>query len=286
MSGNTVWRIAGRSVVPLVRHRHSHEIWQDAAGAVYGEDAAYDAPRNRWLIGLWRLDPAGRLAELLPLTDRPPAGCGPLHDAAGNSYAFAGPRAGRGLILVRRDPAGAVVEVAHGFQGVNGKAWAPDGALWVADGAAVRRIAPDGGVRTMGGDPLAGVPHGDHPRLLGVAPLPGGGALVADYDHRVVREIKPDGRVVDRWRGGLLWAPAGIAVSGGAVYLLEARPEQVSVFLEALGPAVRVRRIAADGGVTTLAAVGARASGLLPVALLLTVVSVAALLLARRRRRA
>jgi hypothetical protein len=199
VSGNTVWRIAGREVVALVRHRHSHAIWQDAAGAVYGEDLAYDAPRDRWLTGFWRLDPAGRLEELLPLSDRPPAGA--------------------------------------------------------------------------------------HPRLLGLAVMPEGGALVADYDHRVLREITPDGRVVDRWHGGLLWAPAGVAVSRGMVYLLEARPEQISVFLEALGPAVRVRRISADGTVTTLAAVGGRTMTwiLLPVAAAIAGLAALRSLLRRRR---
>jgi hypothetical protein len=271
-----------------VRHRHSHEIWQDSQGAVYGEDLSYDAPRALWVTALWRLDPSGRLDEIQPPTAELPDGMGLWHDEARNSYAFAWPRGERkDYVLYRRSPDGTVTEIAGGFTGVNGKSWGPDGSLWVTDGAAVKRIAPGGAVETVGGDPLGGVSHGEHPRLLGLAALGGGGALVADYDHHAVREITPDGRVRERWFSGRFWSPAGVAVKGGAVYLLEARPESVSVFLESLGPAVRVRRIDPGGRITTLGTV--RATAALPAGpLLLAVLAVsllgAVLLLARRRR--
>lgn len=150
---------------------------------------------------------------------------------------------------------GALEKIAEGFAARQGQARAPDGSLWAVDGARLRRIAPDGRVATVGGDPLGGVSHGEPPRLRGVALRPDGSALVADYDHHCIREVKPDGRVSVLFRSGLLWSPSGVATAGGAVYLLESRPESVSAPLEALGSAVRVRRIAPDGSVETLAVV-------------------------------
>ena len=42
----------------------------------------------------------------------------------------------------------------------------------------LRRTGADGAVTAVGGDPLAGVAHGDYPRLLGLAVEPDGRLLV------------------------------------------------------------------------------------------------------------
>jgi streptogramin lyase len=185
--------------------------------------------QGRWLRSLWSLNPAGRVET----------------KAAGEP-----PK-----------PAG--------LAAVNARVRGPEGALYVTDGQAVRRIDPDGQVVTLGGDPLAGVSHGEHPRLLGLA-VRNGSVLVADADHGVVLEITPGGEVVDRWRSGPLWAPAGIAVSDGNIYLLESRPENLLMLLERIGPWARVRRwrggeletIAVAGGWGKSVMVGVALAGL------------------------
>ena len=248
---NSVWRIGpGGELEKLVSGRHSHPIQLDGQGRLHGEHVTYDAATGQWSRSLWTLDSEGRLMEGAPSS-------------------------------------GALERIADGFTLRQGRAWAPDGSLWVVDGARLRRIAPDGSVSTIGGDPLGGVDHGEHPRLLGVALRPGGGAFVADYDHHCVREVAPDGRVSVFFKSGLLWSPSGVATAGGAVYVLEGRPERASAPLEALGPAVRVRKVGPDGAVETLAAVGgSRAARAVAAGLVVVVVLLAILVIRRRRARA
>jgi streptogramin lyase len=210
---NSVWRVEkDGEVVRLLTGRHSHDLFQDEQGALYGEHVVYE--QGRWLRSTWRLDPSGRFET----------------EAAGEP-----PK-----------PAG--------LAAVNAKVRGPGGELYVTDGQAVRRIDPDGKVVTLGGDPLAGVAHGEHPRLLGLAVL-NGSVLVADADHGMVREITPAGEVIDRWSSGPLWSPAGLAVKEGDVFVLESRPENLLMLLERIGPWARVRQWKGNG-LETIAVVG------------------------------
>jgi hypothetical protein len=69
--------------------------------------------------------------------------------------------------------------------------------------------------------------------------------------HRVLK-IAPDGKVESVLRAERPWSPTGVAVHGGAVYVLEytnanGGPDQ--------GWLPRVRRLGRDGKVTTLATI-------------------------------
>jgi hypothetical protein len=296
---NTIWRLENGRPVPILRGKHSHEIHVDAAGNLYGEHLAYRQAGERWLLSLWRLTPDGREVQLAPPSDTVelPRGLGSLRDRQGNTYAFRDSfQRVDAVELYRRSPAGEAVFLAGGppghadgrgaaarFTGIQGKVLGADGALYVTDGATVRRISPDGMVTTVGGDPLAGVSHGERPRLLGLAVGRRGEVLVADYDHRSVREIGSDGHVREVWRSGRYWAPSGVAAGGGAVYVLEARPEALG-FLGRSAPFARVWRLGPGGSRTLLATVG-RWNPTIAWAPLLVIGAAAGLLTLRRRRR-
>lgn len=221
---NSVWRVEeDGGLVRLVTGRHSHDLFEDAQGALHGEHVVYDAPRDRWLRSNWRLDPSGRLETPSALPAE--------------------------VVRARR--------TSEKLAAVNARVWGPEGELYVTDGPAVRRIDPDGKVTTLGGDPLAGVSHGEHPRLLGLAVTPTRTILVADADHGVVREIAPGSDVVELFRSGPLWSPAGVTVApDGDVYVLESRPENLLMLLERIGPWARVRKWQGDALETVAVAGG------------------------------
>ena len=145
---------------------------------------------------------------------------------------------------------------------------APDGSLYFVDaGARVRRIGPDGIITTVaggGGSSADDIPAAQSrlgaPRGLAVGP--DGSLYVAEVTAHKVRRITPDGmirRVAGTGFAGfggdggaataaLLRQPFGVAVADdGTVYIVEEGN-------------VRIRRVAADGTITTLAGSGTRCS--------------------------
>jgi hypothetical protein len=78
--------------------------------------------------------------------------------------------------------------------------------------------------------------------IMGVAADRDGNAYLAYLHERKLKKVGRDGKVSVVLENAGGWAPCGVTTRNGSVYVLEFR---------GLGD-VRVRRIAADGGVTTL----------------------------------
>ena len=147
-----------------------------------------------------------------------------------------------------RDGAGATAQ----FTGIDGMAWAGDGALLVADGPYVRSVTTDGVVTTLGAKPLTGDSFGED--LMGIAAGESGTFLVADYSARRVLRIGADASLSETHTTRFLWAPTGVVEKDGAVYVLEHLRLPFAILGDlAVGPYLRIERIAADGSVTTLA---------------------------------
>jgi|HubBroStandDraft_3_1064219.scaffolds.fasta_scaffold00801_3 tetratricopeptide (TPR) repeat protein len=265
-----LWQVdaRGRAAV-LLEGVHAHELYGDSGGALYGDDLVWDGGWRSWRRGFWRLDPAGRLTDVLPPALEVPPGMGLLADRRGNRYAFGRRGAGGALVLFRRAPGGTVTSLAGGgpgqadghgaaagFERVRAVRWGPDGALYASDGAAVRRITLNGDVSTLGGNPVGGLRE-PWPLLLGLAIDPRGHVLVADQARAGLLEITPGGAVSVRLEGGPFWSPAGVVADRRGIYVLEARPARASArMLGWLGPRLRVRRLTANRAPVTLARVG------------------------------
>ena len=151
-------------------------------------------------------------------------------------------------------------------------AFGPDGSLYVADGGnnVVRRIAPDGTITTVAGNGTAGSSGDGGPATAAQIDTPhavavdGAGVLyVADSASSRVRRVTPDGIIttvagtgVDGFSGdggpgssAMLRNPKGLKVGpDGALYISD-------------GLNHRVRRLAADGTITTVAGNGADTTG-------------------------
>ena len=100
-----------------------------------------------------------------------------------------------------------------------------------------------------------GNPNFPHPALRGLAVDSDGTVYAAAVGcHRVVR-ITPDGKVEVVLKAERPWSPTGVALHGGDVYVLEYTNANGG---PADGWTPRVRKLARDGRVTTLATLGPR----------------------------
>lgn len=270
----TVWRLDARGALrvfrPGVRGRHVHELTVDDGGNVYGADLTYEPGAQRWVTAVWRRTRAGVETYLVAPTERPPRGAGVVRDAQGNAYAVEQDNhTKRETLLLKRTPGGEVSVLAGGAYGhADGKgasarfgsvvalALGRDGTLYLTDGAAVRRVWPDGTVRTIGraadvkheGDARTGADH--HSGFYGLTADADGRVFVADHGRRRVLRFAPGGAGASVLRSEPPWSPTGVAVDkDGLLYVLEVGPASPA------GVGTRVRRLAPDGSVRLLATV-------------------------------
>jgi sugar lactone lactonase YvrE len=276
---NTVWRLnREHRLEAILAHKHSHSLFEDEQGNLFGEHVYYDNANARWISSIWKLTRDGQLTDVVPPTDSPPRGSGIFLDRAGNVYSVQGGSSESEKVeLLKRSPAGQITVIAGGQRGhadgnggqarfnyVIGMVWGPDGSLYATDAACARKITMDGTVTTIGDNPLAGVARSEHPRLLGIAVDSSENVYVADYDYGCVRRIARDGAVKTLLNSGFYWSPSGVTAVGDDLYVLEHQPESGVAVLAALniGPYIRVRKLSADGTVTTIATVWGRNTAL------------------------
>jgi len=192
-------------------------------------------------------------------------------DGAGNVYV-----ADTGNSRIRKiAPNGSVTTIAGSgggqFDGPRGVAVDKSGNIYVADTGnnRIRKITPDGTVTTLAGSDSPGLGGGGLAdgvgaqaqfRLpVGIAVDASGNVYVADTGNNRIRKISPDGRVVTLAGSGTgetggfadgpgvsarFNAPRGVAAgAGGTVYVADTLNQ-------------RIRKVAADGTVSTLAGSG------------------------------
>jgi sugar lactone lactonase YvrE len=287
----TVWKITprgDREKVAIDKHSRALVLGED--GRLYGTEPAP-------LAALWTVDREGGLSYVLsPNTNLPLDLQSFTLDRQGALYSAS---QGSGTVLLqRRTPAGKIETVAGGGRGhadgrgaaarfseIDGMVWGPGGQLYVADGPYVRTVDGDGAVKTLGGGPVTEEKWEED--LLGLAVAPDGTVYAADFGRRRVLQIPPGGKARTLLKAGRYWSPAGVALAGNELYLLEHPGGLWSMVGDlGVGPYARVRRLplnAPRGQADVLATLWGRNTiaglgGLAAVLLLLT-------LLWRRRRR-
>ena len=182
----------------------------------------------------------------------------------------------------RVSPAGVITTVAGTGQGGSGGDGGPatlarlsptgvagtaDGGFLVADAGAhrVRRVSPDGTITRVAGTGTAGGAGDGGPAFMAelntpvdVATLPDGGYLITEYEGQRVRRVSPAG-VITRVAGN---GTAGFSGDGGAATAARLnKPIGVSTTADGgflIGDTVNhtVRRVAADGTISTVAGTG------------------------------
>ena len=142
-----------------------------------------------------------------------------------------------------------------------GLASGPDGSIYVSTWDAVLKVNTEGTATTVvhpvvvkdcDEDPADHKRSNRLPNLRGLAVDAQGTVYAAATSCHRVLKIAPDGKVESVLRAERPWSPTGVAVHGGAVYVLEytnanGGPDE--------GWLPRVRTIGRDGKVTTLSTI-------------------------------
>ena len=255
-TGGGVWRLDPPGNLTLI-HRHAyHWMAFDKNGSFANSQAL-----GKFDGGSFELaTPPGAVPALIISSDFPVA----VGNDGGLYYVPYKESGARELIRRMPDGSRSVFAVLPADTGpeamrwVNGIALASDGALYVTDNDAIRRIARDGAVSTIRkgiraddcSDPPPETPK--LPYLRGLAVAQDGTIYAAATGCRSVIAILPSGSPKTVAKAETPWSPTGVALSGRDLYILE--------YLHTPGGdrriwIPRVRKVAADGTVTTLATV-------------------------------
>ncbi len=240
-----VWKIAPdghkKVVVPNV---HTHELYLDARGNLYGEHLWYEGEAtNRWGHRVWRRVPDGAVTDVYPAREGFRTDYSFVRDGTGAMYWVERENPAR---FRKRAPDGTVSTVVEcrDCRDVRWMTAAPDGTLYFVDGTDLREISPAGAVqlraRRLGRSTWTHPQAGRH-IVMGLWTDGARNVYAAVYGTGEVKRISPDGRVDVVARSGLPWsASGGMFAPNGDLWLLE----------YSFTNAARVRRIARNGRVT------------------------------------
>lgn len=237
-----VWRLAPDGTRSLaVPQVHTHELCLDAAGNLYGEHLWYEGERtDRWGHRVWRLGTDGSLGDVIHAREGFLKDYSFVRDGAGHHYVA---QRGATTTIQKRLPDGRLAPHCAGpFADLRWMAATAAGVLFVVDASDLKRVEPDGTVRTLaaGLQPrrAGNLWRYDRHALMGLWTDGPGNVYVAATADREVRRVDPRGRVTVAATSPFPWSPSGgLVAPDGALWLLEC-----STF-----NAVRVRRIGTDG---------------------------------------
>ncbi len=268
----TVWKIDAQGKLTVYRAgvsgRHTHDISLDENGNLYGVDNSYESSTQRFIAALWKMTPDGKFSYVIAPTDNPPKALTNWKDRAGNSY-YVGQseNAGHEIFVLKRTPDGKVTTLAGNrkagdeyrqvvLYSVGGMAFGTDDTLYFTDNSNVRKVTPDGTMTILAGNlalenpAQSPMPESAVTRLFGIAVDAQSNLFVADNGNRRVLKITSGGATQTVARAEKPWAPTGVALKDGNLYILEFGFTPPSTYLP------RVRKLSPDGRITLLASVG------------------------------
>lgn len=220
-----VWRVApDGTAAAVVRNVHTHELYLDAHGNLYGEHLWYEGERtDKWGHDYWRRSPDGRFVKLIADREGFPRDYSFVRDAAGNMYRASQDR----KRVEKRAPDGRTTVVATGLKNIRWMIGAADGTLHLIDELDLVRIDPKGKVTRVVRKVARGslIPFGAQHSVMGLWTDRAGNVYAASYAEGKVKRITPGGTmtVFAESHGG--WKPVGGAFApSGDLLLLEASP--------------------------------------------------------------
>ncbi|HEX7832180.1 MAG TPA: hypothetical protein VF787_21165 [Thermoanaerobaculia bacterium] len=205
-----VWKVAPDGTKSVaVRNVHTHELYLDARGNLYGEHLWYEGDATKkWGHYVWRHSPDGKTVAITNRREGFLHDLSFVRDAAGNMYRSDESQRN----VLKRTPGGVVTTVARGLTALRWMAVSPAGTIYAVDGRDVVRIR-----------------GGRIEKILRGAEQPMGlwldraeNVYLADFGAGVVKRITPSGAVSTFAKSPLLWKPSGGAfAANGDLLLLE-----------------------------------------------------------------
>ncbi len=232
-----VWRIGPEGTKSIaVRDVHTHELWLDADGNLFGEHLRY--VDGRWEHRIWKRGRDGAITDAIGMRGGFREDYSDFffaRDARGAMYWLDG----RSPAVVRTRLDGGPVRTM-GELAVKDPVWlaaTPAGAVLFSSYGVVWRVSGDGKPARL---PEAVSRSRDRFAVMGLSEDRSGNIYAAAFEDRAVRRITPSGQVSTVVRTPNGWRPTGVAIAAdGAVWVLEA----------SLTNAQRVRRVDPSGRV-------------------------------------
>jgi hypothetical protein len=232
-----VWKVAPNGTRSIaVRNVHTHELYLDARGNLYGEHLWYEGDATkRWGHFVWRRGSDGKVVAITNRRTGFLRDMSFVRDAAGNMYMADDAR----KRVLKRTPAGVESTVASGLTAIHWMTVSPAGTVYLVDGGDVVRIRGNRVeriARNMATTSLTR-PHIDEQHaLMGLWLDRFENLYVADAARGQVKKIGADGKTSVFAKSSQPWTPSGGAfAANGDLLLLEVT----------MTNSVRLRRIVA-----------------------------------------
>ena len=237
-----VWMIAPNGQKSIaVPNVHSHELFLDSAGTLYGEHVWYEGDKTRkWGHRVWKRAQDGNITDVIPPTEGFLTGYSFVRDRAGTMYWAE--RLVRSEIRKRRGSGPVSTHSRGPFRDIRRMTSRADGTLYVMDNGDLRKILPNGTVETIAlkiaSRSVTRFNVGEQHAVMGLWLDSASNVYVAVYGAGEVKRVTPGGTVTRVARSRLPWSPTGgMTGPDGDMWILET----------SITNAVRVRRIARNG---------------------------------------
>lgn len=256
-TGRGVWKIDAQGNLTLVSEMAFHWMALDENGHFGGPGSARFSTSS-WEIR--RITPEGVRPAIIIASDWPIT-------VGFDGHLYYAPYPGQAPLKVvrmaadgRTSPFATLSESADGepLGWFNGVTTAPDGAIYFAENRALRKITRDGivsvvaqAIRVPGCSESSGPDMPPVPSLRGLAVDALGNVFAAATGCRCVLKITEQGVIETLLRADPPWSPTGITLHKDEIYVLEYDHTPVS----GRDWPPRVRKISADGTVTTLVSI-------------------------------
>lgn len=207
-----VWKVAPNGTKSIaVPGVHTHELYIDANGNLYGEHLWYEGERtDKWGHYLWRRSPDGKVVKIIANREGFPRDYSFVRDAAGNQYLASTDR--KRIEKIARNGQKSVV--AQGFSNIRWMISTANATLYLVDKTDVLRVAPNGAVtrlvRNISDTSILRPQVSAQHSVMGLWTDRTGNLYVASFSEGKVKRIAPDGKVKVVVDSSGSWSPVEV----------------------------------------------------------------------------